>query len=320
MEDTIHSQSDSETERSSIFRFEDLPGEIRNIIYGLFLVVDRPIEISRPVDKAASEKKAAEHRAFWGAGLPSGHRYVHKFSCIVREGSGKTTRKLQFRDISALSLVRTSKDISSEARPLLYACNTFRFESPKAFYGFYECAHTAISLLESIEFVGIPDSTVLRAPLAQSKKLSRICITIKSKKINKSPLDGLNFHEIISLVLGCRCPNCGPRHNHSNGEPLSPGEDCIASDAETQWRRLETVSVHISNFEIRFADDQHEAGPQTNIVKRRLKENLMRDASICIRVNVSSATCAQYRQRITPDSDDSESLDSSPCMEEDEDE
>jgi hypothetical protein len=98
----------------------------------------------------------------------------------VKKAKGKTVRKFNYRDVSGLSLLRTNKHISAEARPLLYARNTFGFESRRAFHTFYECARQAIAFLEDIEFIEMPDRNVVAGPLAHVTRLSRVSVTTKS--------------------------------------------------------------------------------------------------------------------------------------------
>lgn len=288
--DTSLHTNNSDFERTGIFRFQDLPGEIRNHIYGFALVVDKPIAISRPVDQPATLKKEQEHQALWDVRPPSGQRQVYKFCAVVQRGLEKSEAKLKFSDAAALSLLVTNKAISSEARPLLYARNTFKFETSKAFYAFYECAHEAFPLLENLEFVDLPDSTVLSAPLARSPRLSRVSITIKSDAIRKHPVERIGFLEIENLVLRCRCTTCRNSRNFFKAQPgVKPGEGCIAATYEMQRQRLKTVSLCVNDFEIRLTKDGNEPSNETNDIKKRLKDKLLGSVDSAIRTNVTRA-------------------------------
>jgi hypothetical protein len=79
----------------------DLPGEIRNRIYRLHLLVGNPIEL---LPKSAH----ATHKAANSADLRSDHKFL-----VIRR--------------SRLPLLRSSKDVNKEASEIFYGENEFRF-------------------------------------------------------------------------------------------------------------------------------------------------------------------------------------------------
>ena len=241
--------------------------------------MDGPIHVSLPVDQAATAKKKKDHHELWGVGLPTGQRTVRKFETFVKTTTKrKATRNLKFRSVAGLSLLCTSKNISTEARPILYARNTFRFESPKAFYAFFECAHKAIAFMEDIEFVDIPDSSIVAGPLGHAKRLSRVSIAIKSNYIGRDPVNRISSWEIASLILECRCRVCAARWAaaaRQSPDLAKPGEGCIAATYEMQRRRLDKVSVQVNSFEFQLTDNDDvrataEVTDYAKQVKRRL--------------------------------------------------
>jgi hypothetical protein len=281
------SNTNAKTEGFDVFRFEGLPGEIRNHIYGFALIVDGPIHISWRANQEASKQKEREHQEVWGVSPPRGNRSVHKFSAIVKKAKGKAVRNFNYRDVAGLSLLRTNKHISTEARPLLYARNTFRFESRKSFHAFYECAHKTIAFLEDIEFVELPDRHVVAGPLAHAKRLSRVFVTTKSIIRTDSP------YGIANLVLKCRCKVCtahrlSPDLWQSPGL-AKPGEGCIAATDEMQRSRLATISVRVNNFEIRLTDDSEGANVGSTNSAKQMKHRLFRQLTPFITTNVRIA-------------------------------
>lgn len=290
---------------SGTVRFENLPGELRNTIYGFALVADGPIEICRPVDKVATETKARDYKELWGVELPPGQRLVHKFAAIVRKQQGKTARKLNFRDISALSLLLVNKNIAAEARPLLYARNTFHFESLKAFYAFYESAYSNIPLLENIELVDIPDSHRFYAPLGHTQRLSRVSVNLKAGGIGRRELlAGINFHNTWNLLLRCRCKTCSNNRYSSPDQIQEQGEGYIAITSEQQRRRLEAVSIRVGDFDICLSqkpEDEPETENDTTTAKARLKRDLLRHAEAEIKRNLCRARGIRFSMANVPE-------------------
>ncbi|KAF2709210.1 hypothetical protein K504DRAFT_467186 [Pleomassaria siparia CBS 279.74] len=114
---------------SNIFPLMKLPGELRNRVYKLALVLHHPID-------------------FWP--MPSG---------LAAETSRRDTVEQDLKQISG-NLLRVSRQVHKETVPILYGCNRFRFShlgSWTVLHGFLAHINTNCQYLSSIS-IKIPDT------------------------------------------------------------------------------------------------------------------------------------------------------------------
>lgn len=266
--------------RTGRFRFQDLPGEIRNHIYEDALSVGVAVYVSNHIDKAASQKKREEHvqkhMSFWGnEGYVDEKRLVQcKLAALVRMPKGKQVRKYKFTEMTACSLLHTNKDIYNEAWPLLYARNKLVFETPTAFYRFYERSHKALPFLEDVKFIEFPSPTVVRAPLASCSRLTQVCITSKLYRFgSRNAVTNVSTigRYTANLLLGCWCDECRP----PEVLPRNPKQkECVAATCQEMWDRLKIVSLTAHGLQVQF--DGHWPQQSSQDPADKLKTSLLK--------------------------------------------
>lgn len=236
----------------NVFRFEDLPPEIRNIIYSYALVADSPVTISHHIDREATRlrRQSLSRAKGWQSYKI---RSVYEVRAIVKTETRRKRRVFKFGEAHAPGLLRVNKSIRSEARPLLYALNKFAFHTTPAFNTFYEMSKTVCHLLEYIEFYDIPHGLPL-APFTHARRLRRISIITKHSSTGPK-LQNLTvsfFKAIDNLVLECGCKRCAP----SDGPP-DPRQDrtyCIAKLPAERKKRLQAINIHTSDEQVHLKD------------------------------------------------------------------
>ena len=222
------------TQDRSIFRFQDLPPEIRNIIYSYTLIDDSPITISRHIDFTATEKAKKDPTLIKNR-LPGQKCIIYEFRSTVRRYAGKSPRTPWFGELHGSAIVRVSKAISEEARPILYGKNHFIFKTATTFEEFFDRSNAAFHLFQSVEFQESHSYHV--GPFTSSLRLSKLSLHCK---YNLDLFDIVTFATSMALCCGCRdcyaLPPC----------PRRPGnqELCYKTLPSEQRRRLQALEFH----------------------------------------------------------------------------
>ncbi|KAK0654713.1 hypothetical protein DIS24_g5143 [Lasiodiplodia hormozganensis] len=107
-------QKKQKNTKADIFRWADLPGEIKNTIYEFALIEQNPLHI-----EAAKGPKRLRH-------------YVRR----VRAPSDSSYRKRQLPEPLALGLLLVDRKTHAEAAPIFYSENHFHFDSWRAMFFF----------------------------------------------------------------------------------------------------------------------------------------------------------------------------------------
>lgn len=132
----------TEAPASNATTFEDLPGEIRNIIYGLALVRQHSIKISRH-----RPENVRPH--IWNATAFQNREYELKVTMIGFKGKQK--RRVAPNEVATLSLLRVSKAVSHEASSIFFGDNAFIFETAPALEHFLNIIGKRAAYLRDVE-------------------------------------------------------------------------------------------------------------------------------------------------------------------------
>lgn len=181
-------EADSGMNSKDVFRFQDLPAELRIYIYEFALTADRPLRISYHRDNKATQ--AAWDRYYAALGNRKRKSGLHKLSTVysitaspAKDGTSKK-KPISFAQFCAPALLRASKAIHSEAHPVLYASNRFVFETTSALLRFAKSTSSAMSMLTKVEVRSVSDvDAQLLVPALQAKKITRVVITFKERHV-----------------------------------------------------------------------------------------------------------------------------------------
>lgn len=128
-----------------VFPFERLPPEVRDQMYGLVLIMDEPIKISR---RRKSHYPDVKHRK-----ISRGHDKPHE-SCFlvgdILETVGNRKVDVDVGYHRPVAMVLLTKAIPEEALPILLSSNNFVFQSPTTFVHFLDTVCQAIRFLEDV--------------------------------------------------------------------------------------------------------------------------------------------------------------------------
>ena len=255
----------------NVFRFEDLPAEIRNQIYGYALVAESPITFSRH-DNTKTRESSWKARTKETKALYVLHATVRK--TVLGKKGKEMIRVFKFADLNEASILRVSKTMRNETRPLLYACNTFAFKSGAAFREFYNGAKTAFHLLEKVHFYNAEycnRATLPTAPLTYCKRLSEVVIKVQQIP----PVHENNVFGVIIDLLECGCKSqVGPP------DPNQDSQYCIRKVQGEQMRRLETVSLHSHTEQIHLCDNSAKDGLKDARTSKQVQAHLLRRRAI----------------------------------------
>ena len=154
---------DSASRASDVFRFLDLPAEIRNKIYRAALVESTPIPIRseyHPGNVYWHEYFVPNRRTSYRTGEFSGHdaentRNMHTTYSINRDSPFSTKVKPTiYRTIIITGFLAVNQQIRKEATSIYYGENTFRFLSMNATIPFLQDQPvTTLRLITSAQFV-----------------------------------------------------------------------------------------------------------------------------------------------------------------------
>lgn len=106
-----------------VFRFKDLPPELRNKIYGILLTSEYPIKITRHRNRR-TRKQAGGAWTYLDI-----CQSLYKVKGTIKPGQGKRTKRRSIDSVHSIALLRVSKEIHAEAAPIFYGLNKFIFES-----------------------------------------------------------------------------------------------------------------------------------------------------------------------------------------------
>lgn len=206
-EDDDSSAAQARSNDRNIFRFQDLPPEIRNLCYNYALVAEGPITIQRQANKATSEARKTGLRAKIRG--DNGSIYVLHATVRRRVRINKEhARIFDFSDVHGTGILRVNKAISREAREVLYACNTFVFRTSAAFRKFHQMTTKAFCLLENVQFSDAKEffqALHCRTPFAHNKRLTQITVNVSSlePRVENSADAGVE-----AFILECSCQKC----------------------------------------------------------------------------------------------------------------
>lgn len=223
-----------------IFRFEDLPPELRNQIYHFALVADSPITFERHVNDATIKARKRNP----GAAVRGRNGTIYGLEATVRKIvriKVDHTRVFRFGAVQGAGMLRANKATHNEARAILYACNNFKFKSTAAFRDFHDLASNAFHILEKVELVDTRDFTSAphpMAPFTYSTKFPRLTLGISN---TWDWLEDRAFQAIKDLVLSCGCRKCLPSNGPPN--PAQSNNHCVLEKPGEQLRRLKAVSI-----------------------------------------------------------------------------
>lgn len=124
---------------NSLGALDNLPAEIRNLIYTYALTTTSAIEISRQrVRQTTPVKRSLEP--------------VYTAKSKVETWHGKRKRKPAAAKVLAIHILRASKQVNKEATSILYAHNHFSFEEGRAIRAFMTMIGERTAFLENVVF------------------------------------------------------------------------------------------------------------------------------------------------------------------------
>ena len=268
-------------ESRDIFRFEELPAEIRNEIYQLVLVARSPIKVSRHRDEVAWAKAMKIWKKKMRAPIyrpPQDSRppavYFLNAEVSTEQWVGSQRRKYLYGQLHTPGILRINRTAFAEARPVVYGQNEFIFENPAPFTHFVKMIGNGYRLLEDVRVknFNLDIHEGILSPLRDARKLRNLkLLTLESHRTLGSGLPNIAKKILIMIIdtafglrgkSACQCP---------------VKEPCTCVSAEEQKRRINVVVFRGFGYPgVDFGDDKGQIPELSETTLAKLREAVLR--------------------------------------------
>ncbi|KAK5172624.1 uncharacterized protein LTR77_002744 [Saxophila tyrrhenica] len=240
-----------------IFPLMKLPPELREHIYKFALVTGPQIDVTRRIDKAATEKALKAHERKLGLGLVTKHqRPTQSYNISAKTFDSKLEKKNRYAPHGlTVAVLRISKQVYAEAHPVLYGCNRFRFPNSTMLAYFLARSEPGVQLIEDVEIGDIVaySTSFTTHMLSGATRLRRLSLTG-----NLDCMGGINTPSFVSNLLRCLIlpiHHCSPTCSYLDSYP------CICATAEERQRVVGMVSFDFNSLRCYFQEDNGSRRP-----------------------------------------------------------